>query len=171
MALPRFKDLYNAARDLLDADPDYQFNDFSAGSWLDSFAAVVAAECAAVARYARRRFLSAFIASAEGAELDYLVYDRYRMTRKSGESDAELIERVYREVDNLAKATPAALRVYAEGIEGVSSALVSEDLLTGITTIALSLEAGAVEATVIADVQAGLDGVRAAGRWVNVEAV
>lgn len=167
--IPRFQELYDEGQATLEADPTYQFLDFTPGSWLDAFCAVAAAEAQAVIRWSSRRFLACFVSSAEKSDLDFLAFDRYRLVRVTDESDADFRARIYGWVDNLARATPAALKYYAEGVEGVAAAAVSEDLTAGITTIEIVIVDGAVSSTVIEAVKDGLSAVRAAGRFVNVE--
>lgn len=167
--IPTFQTLYSDAKTFLEGNTTYQFADFSPGSWLDAITALAAIEALAVMRWTQRRFLAAFISTAEGADLDYVVFDRYGITREPGASDEEFRAAVYALIVNLARATPAALVYYAETIAGVASAVVEEDFETGIVTIVITLDAGADGDTTRAAVSAGLSAWRAAGRRVNVE--
>lgn len=167
--LPTFQSLYDDAKAYLVGNPTYEFADFSAGSWLDALTALGAIEALAVMRWAQRRFLSAFISTAEEEELDFLILDRYGLPRLPGESDADYRARAYLYVLNLARATPAALVYYAESVAGVASAVVSEDFETGIPTISITPEVGGNADLIRSAVFSGLSGWRAAGRPVNVE--
>lgn len=171
--IPNFQTLYSDARAFLEGDPTYAFTDFSAGSFLDAFCALAAIEVQALMRWTRARFLGSFVSSAEGDDLDFVVFDRYGLTRLPEElgDDAAFRARVLVFVANLARATRGALTYYAETVEGVASATVVEDFETGIATIRLTLDAGADAETTTALVRAGLDGWRSAGRPVNVEVI
>lgn len=169
--IPNFQTLYDDARAFLEGNPVYDFSDFSAGSYLDAFCALGAIEVQALMRWARARFLGAFISTAEGSDLDFVAFDRYEAIREPGESDDAFRARLLVLASNLARATVPALVYYAETVAGVAAATVREDFETGITTISLTLDAGANADTVASAVRAGLLGWRSAGRPVNVEVV
>lgn len=167
--IPNFQQLYDDARAFLEGNPVYGFADFSAGSYLDAFCALAAIEVQALMRWSRARFLGAFVSTAEGSDLDFVALDRYGLTREPGESDEDFRRRISVYVSNLARATSEALVYYAETIPGVAAAVVVEDFETGISTIQLTLDAGANADTVASAVRSGLSSWRAAGRPVAVE--
>lgn len=167
--IPNFQTLYDDARAFLEGNPTYDFVDFSAGSFLDAFCALGAIEVQALMRWARQRFLGAFVSTSEGSDLDFVALDRYGLTRLPGESDEDFRARIALYVSNLARATSEALVYYAESISGVDAATVEENFETGISTIRLTLVAGANADTVASAVRSGLKSWRAAGRPVNVE--
>ena len=166
--LPTFQDLYDTGRAELEGDPVYQFLDWTAGSWGDAFTMIVAACAQTVLRYTNARFLTAFISTATGADLDYLALDRYGVARNPGESDEDYRTRILLEVQNLARATVPALLAFALADADVIGATVTEDLEHGITTITVTLASGAVSATVLDRLRAELPSWKAAGTTVAI---
>lgn len=161
--IPTFQDLYDEGESELVANPDHQFNDFSAGSWLDAFTGVAATEAKAVLRWMVKRFLTAFVSTAEGSDLDFIIRDRYGLEREVDETDADFRARALNWILNLSRATVPALRFYAESDADVTSAEVLEDFGAGIVTISLTIVSGAVVADVLARLNAGATAWRAAG--------
>lgn len=166
---PTFQDFFDAARAEIEGDTEHQFKDFGVGSWLNAFAGVVAITGQGVMRFVTRRFLDAFVDTAEGAALDYKIFDLIKLERLPGQTDAEYKSSAALFIQNLARASPPALYYYATATDGVDEALVVEDFSTGYTTIQVTLDDDADEDETLTAIRAGLSAWRASGSVVNVE--
>lgn len=177
MAIPTFNQLYDAARAVIESDPEHVLNDFSDGSWLDAFAGVAAGAAQGVSRYALSQAKRFFRLTAKGSDLDDLIADLLGglIVRRAGESDDELNARVDEYLRNgLVRGTPAALAWFAlNSVEGVEagSVVVIEDDARGITTLRFRVLSGFTVAAVSAQMRSQLDSWRAMGRAVNLDGI
>lgn len=167
-AIPTFTDVYNEVKAELESDPDHQFADFGAGSWLDAFAGIVAISGQVVIRWATIRFSTTFVAGSSSTDLDYVALDRYGLTRNTDETDADFKARIALFTANLARGTVDALHYYASSVDGVDTVEVVEDFSTGITDIKVTIEADATAADVLDELRTGLSSWRGASKIVNV---
>lgn len=169
--LATFQQLYDEFKAEVLAAPADRLNDFSPGSFLDAFAAVAATASQGIQRWMLRQVMRAFVSDAMGGDLDYVVVDRYgsEISRRPDESDTDYRLRVDAWLDALGRGTPLALRIYAESLEAVLSAAVTENVQTGQTTVtAVFDDTQATDDAVRDAFIAGLDGWRAAGDAVNL---
>lgn len=172
-SLPTLSDLFDEFKSTLEADPEYNFVDFSAGSTLRAFGGVAAAAGQALLRDMLVRFSGLFLRTAQGADLDTLALDRFGAdaARLPGESTEDYRARLLAYAAALVRGTPAALLVYGATLAGVASVALDEDLTAGIVTLTLTLAAGADAGEVEAAALAGLDAWRAPSVTVNVVVV
>lgn len=176
MALPNFQQLYDEAQDAVTSDPALVYDDFTPGSWLDSFAAVAAMSGLSIVRWINREARRFFRSTASGTDLDDAVADIIgtALTREPGESDDAFNARVDDYLARgLGRATPDALDYLLNSgiVTGLASGTVEEDFSTGQTTLSITLEDGAVEADVRAALAAVLPAWRKLNGYVVVEVV
>lgn len=172
-SLPTLSDLFDEFKSTLEADPNYNFVDFSAGSTLRAFGGVAAAAGQSLLRDTLLRFSALYLRTAQGGDLDALALDRYdtAAARLPGELTEAYRQRLLAFHPSLRRGTPDALRVYGATLAGVVAVEVTEDLLAGIVTMTLTKTDAASAATVRAAALAGMDGWRSASVAVNVVVV
>lgn len=169
--LPTVLELYDTYKAALEAKPEHQTKDWSAGSWLDAFGSVAAVAGIGIMRYAARQFLRTYLHGVDGADLDYLAQDRYGLERLPGETDDEFRDRIYSWVANSARATLPALTGWALSLDGVGTVSYDETITDGeiIVTATLDLDGTVDEVDVLAQFATERDEWRAFGITLNVE--
>lgn len=170
--LPTILELYDEYKSRLESDPDHTGKDWSAGSWLDAFGSVAAVAGQSIMRWSTRRFLTAFVTTAEGSALDFVGEDRYGLSREAGETADEYRTRILEYVANLARATVPALEGWARTLDGVEGVSLDETVVEGnvLVTITLELDGTETEADVLQQFADEKDDWRAYGITTNSEA-
>lgn len=166
--MPTFQDIYDECRSEIEGDSVYQFLDWSPGSWGDTFTMLASVGAQTVLRYLNAKFLTAFVSTAKGSDLDYLALDRYGLVRQPGETDEEFRLRIQQHIDNLSRATVSALLAFALADVEVVGATVTEDLASGIVTITVTFDDGVVSADALARLRTDVLYWRAAGVTVAI---
>lgn len=174
MTLPTFQENYDDFAAAVESDPDHTLDSFGVGTMLDAFAGVSAAAAQGVQRFIQRTARRFFRRSAAGADLDAIMWDRYRLTREgTGNvdiSDADWNAWVDAYLANgIGRGTVPAMQFWIdELVAGVDVGLVTEDEQTGIITITVTAVSTFANATVLATITASLSDWKPAGHPVNV---
>lgn len=169
--IPTILELYDEYKAALEAKPEHQSKDWSAGSWLDAFGSVAAVAAQGIMRFAGREFLKTFVTTTTGSDLEYVARDRYGLEKLPGETDEEFVDRIIAWVTNSARATLPALTGWILSIDGVGTVALAEDLVEGeiIVTATITLDGTEDEVDVVADFVAAKDDWRAFGITLNLE--
>jgi len=175
--LPSFQDLYDEFEAEVTSDPDTELSDFSAGSRLDAYAGVAASAGQAIMRWIARQTRRVFISTAEGDDLDFAVADRYGsddqfLIRRADELDGNYRDRVLEYAQNLGRGTVPALEFYLRNVRtdiDSASVEVTEDLTTGILTLAATANAGESANDITSSIVAELPEWRPAAHGWNVQ--
>jgi len=169
--MPSEQELYNEMQSAVTADASTSLTDFSPGSGLDIMAGTVATVARAIHRWMMRLTRTAFVSTAEGGELDFVVADRVDLARLSGESDDDYRVRYYSYIQALGRGTrPAWVYFLDNVVEGVETYTIEEDIGSGIVTLTIRPASGYTEAGIQAAALAALSTWRVlGGPAVNIE--
>lgn len=152
--IPTEQELYDEMKAAVSGDPDTNLTDYSPGSVLDVMSGTVATAARSIMRWILRSTRVAFVSTAEGDDLEYVILDRIDLAKDAGESDEEYRARYYGYIEALGRGTEVAWRYFIENIvEGVDSLTyeLEEDLDTGIVTITIAPLDGYTESGIKAE--------------------
>ena len=158
--LPSEQDLYDEMETAVVSDPDTNLTDFSAGSALDVMAGTVATCARSIHRWMLRLTRTAFVSTADGGDLDFVISDRVDLPRITGESDDSYRARYYAYIQALGRGTRSAWSYFLENeVEGVNTSTykIEEDLDGGVVTLTIQPLSGYTEAQIRANALALLD--------------